>query len=485
VSASAAIASSKLQFVQAGTAAQPRTVQSKLRDVVSVKDFGAVGDGIHDDLAAIQAAIGDDIVDVYFPPGVYKVSDTIDVKRSSLFSSVGNQRNNAIIVTDGTLENKPVLRITNNSGSIKNLAFLGAPADRAKGVTAIRVEPQAYGTFLDQVYVFGFQVGVRITTFIVTLFECKIQFCLTNLSLGSESGPPALSETNHINIFGGVIANGFEYSAFLGDNRFAPPGTPPLFGFVINFWGCDLEGSPTRIADVGTVNFYGCYFEAPGSTVAEANGKHIYISPNNAPYPISVSVKGCFFRGGQYAVYCQGPPRGIYVTECKMSGVSRGGLYLPQDIYGGVYLNNDATGSFGQGTAFHTGIRGGVSAGVLNRFNPTDEGKSSVGAPPPVASGVIFYADNTGKVYVNNNPNWFRSYQNPVVNVNGVKSGRVITLDNLSDSYSFNGGDRISYGAVNTYIMAVNYELGTITTDDSVTSGAVSISQAQTLWREI
>jgi len=42
------------QFLQAGTGAVARTSLSKLRDTVSVKDFGAVGDGVADDTAAWQ-----------------------------------------------------------------------------------------------------------------------------------------------------------------------------------------------------------------------------------------------------------------------------------------------------------------------------------------------------------------------------------------------------------------------------------------------
>lgn len=98
--------SAQMGFIASGTGAAARTVQAKLRDVVSVKDFGAVGDGSTDDTVAVQAAItaagatGGGFK-VYFPAGTYKLSSALNVTSAVQLAGAGVSPYNAALGTRG------------------------------------------------------------------------------------------------------------------------------------------------------------------------------------------------------------------------------------------------------------------------------------------------------------------------------------------------------------------------------------------------
>ena len=96
-------------FTQDGVGAVTRSWSSKLKDVVSVKDFGAVGDGVADDTAAFQVAINNalstDKKTVFIPDGVYwfaAASASLDPGVGGI-SFVGASRTGAVLkYSEGT-----------------------------------------------------------------------------------------------------------------------------------------------------------------------------------------------------------------------------------------------------------------------------------------------------------------------------------------------------------------------------------------------
>lgn len=70
-----------ITYNQGSAGADDRTLTSKLQDILSVKDFGAVGDGVTDDTTAITAAVAEAYVTdamLYWPDGEYLTTANID-----------------------------------------------------------------------------------------------------------------------------------------------------------------------------------------------------------------------------------------------------------------------------------------------------------------------------------------------------------------------------------------------------------------------
>ena len=110
-------------FLASGTGATTRTLDSKLADVISVKDFGATGDGSTNDTAAIQAALNAGAgKGVYLPAGTYNTSAVLTVSSNTSFYGDGNT---------SVINVQPTASTT----TVNNGIFAGSSASPRTGIT--------------------------------------------------------------------------------------------------------------------------------------------------------------------------------------------------------------------------------------------------------------------------------------------------------------------------------------------------------------
>lgn len=88
-------------FTAQGTGAVMRTVTDKLTDMISVKDFGAVGDGVADDTLAFGQALQSHNF-IFVPAGTYRITNTISVSSNKKIMGAGQA---SIIKADTILFN--------------------------------------------------------------------------------------------------------------------------------------------------------------------------------------------------------------------------------------------------------------------------------------------------------------------------------------------------------------------------------------------
>jgi len=104
--------------------AVPKTVHDKLQEVVSVKDFGAKGDGTTDDTNAIILATAPNR-SVFFPPGTYIVSQPLDFNGINNVAWIGASASTSIVqVKSGVAFPAALLTVTDSDRwTISDLTF--------------------------------------------------------------------------------------------------------------------------------------------------------------------------------------------------------------------------------------------------------------------------------------------------------------------------------------------------------------------------
>jgi hypothetical protein len=135
----------QMTYNEGSTGAVNRVLTARLQDYVSVKDFGAVGNGVANDTAAIQAAINAAGAQtyggaVYFPTGEYVVTTTITVpaKVSLYGETIGvrggdNNQYGAVLIKRHSLDCVVFNKTVSGWQTAQNIGIVGVDAANTGG----------------------------------------------------------------------------------------------------------------------------------------------------------------------------------------------------------------------------------------------------------------------------------------------------------------------------------------------------------------
>lgn len=185
-------------FIQAGSGAVTRSCQDKMRDWLSVRDFGATGDGITDDVTAFAAAIAasdNQGKALFVPAGQYSLHGSLNWPAG--LTIFGEGRGSCLNFVDGGLEASDVDYICGRDFVVSRTGLTGPAIKFSDGGTGFR------RNYLDNVGVSGSSGnGVEISSgWLFTWVNPYVHNCLIGLLI--EIGGVATTGLNSASLIGG------------------------------------------------------------------------------------------------------------------------------------------------------------------------------------------------------------------------------------------------------------------------------------------
>lgn len=468
--------SEQVTFLASGTGASQRTVLDKLRDVVSVKDFGAVGDGVADDTAAIQAAINSGKA-AFVPKGTYKISATLDLN-NGYKALIGDPSMPIINKTTAG----PAIRIGTTSGAVLNeysrVENLYLQSTTVAPTFPINPGPNDAGVVLNgslsslpgavrNASVVNVRVGNWSNGFYTSdVVGCRIEKCFVQLLVDYSSA----SGFTSANKFSGFLLDATPYtpggispqaSIELVDNDVVGIGTPTTItssGFYVAgsdirdifFDRCETSHTSFGWWIVATGNDFNWNVQIRRPIVDAFKTNGIYIT--GADGPGAISINGGYFVGANNS------------AAAAIYGVSSSGI----TITGGCQIlgiSND--GSTDDGVRFDSCYSCSV---IGNSFQNCNYGVSLNGSRNCTVTGNHFFASATA---TEPNPALYDAIRVFGGSEENVISSNTITGKDATDVYS--NGVLIASACPRNVVVANSVDESTVTTAYNISDSTTTL----------
>lgn len=389
-------AASTISFLQAGTGAVTRTSQVKMRDIVSIKDFGAdPSETAAHNYTYTQAALIAGTQAVYAPAGTYDINDVLAPASSTLFYGDGEctvfrqtlSNKNGISMIGKTWVTVEGMRFTNTSGAATGQALLISGGGNNR-ITNVRTDLFAEGSrisstspcLVENLYTSGnTSYGVHVmSASAIACVGITLRDVQSYVNTGSGvfieglvSGLYAHCLHSHTNSGSGLLVNSN------GD------GNPT----VLNFFDLDVDSNSVngiQFQNCNTIQLYNPWSSNRGS------GKNFEIASTATGVTV---FGGCIYNCYGAGIDAAGTYVSVYGTTIHNAGANTADTYDGISVTGAYFLSegvraySDNTGATDKtryginlvaGATFYRVI-GGDCSGVFNATKVQDAANHSGG----------------------------------------------------------------------------------------------------------
>lgn len=454
MTASSTIPSSNVTYTAPFTSSVLRTATSKWSDIVSVKDFGAVGDGIVNDTAAIQAAVNTG-KHVYIPAGTYYITNGINISTpGQMISGDGRNQSKLKVTSAFNLSANGVLWFSGGEPGpeLSSIAINFTQPDTASRASLTLYPPAIYavdcprftvsdvkitnamygidmrgnsgGAFIDLLEMSAYSTGIQIDGSLDTIRVNRFHFWTFDLTANQTSiFYAAPTRAFSIGRVDGLFIHQFLNISNLGVYMFqGATGQPWVY---ITDSGFDSWNGIQK--DAGTLQVVNSY-------ITNTNGGGWWCIQENSNAGWSQFTNCLFFLGpanGVSPIKVSGTSSQVSFTNCHVSN-----YMSAQAVF---YVNGDYNFVTVSDTTFDLGAANGFFAWAVGNYNKLHLVNNYINAAPNTAfTQPMIQTSNTNRSYITGNR----------INDKGTNAATFILVSN--DDYNWVSGN-IAPGWTNSF----------------------------------